>query len=44
MRSEEGVCFALAQSERDGFFAEGTSDLFEGEELAVVEVLDEINV
>lgn len=44
VRGEQRVCFRLFQCQRDGFLAEGTADLLQGEELAGPGVLDEIDV
>lgn len=44
VRGEERVCFRLFQCLCDGFLAEGTADLLQGEELAGPGVLDEIDV
>ena len=40
VRGEEGVGFYFFEGEGDGFLAEGTADLFEGEELLVRVILD----
>lgn len=44
MRREERVGFYFFESERYGFLAEGTSYLFEGEELVGRVVGDEVDV
>jgi hypothetical protein len=44
VRREETVGFYLLERERDGFLAEGASDLFQGVELLVCVVLDEVDV
>lgn len=44
MRSKEAIGFDFFQREGDRFLAEGTSDLFEGEELLCRGVLYEVDV
>lgn len=44
MRREERVRFYFFEGLRDAFLAEGAADLFEGEELLVGGVLDEVDV
>lgn len=41
---EEAVCFYLFEGLGDGFLTEGAADLFEGEKLRRVLVLDEVDV
>ena len=44
MWCEERVRFYFLESERDGFLAERTSDLFQGEEFVAGGVFDEVDV